>query len=98
MKWKTYFKTLIATTTITWMIGFGIAIFNTSKFWGYFNTMVGGLVIYFLCGYYFKNEELRSSPSLINKNHSHQKPMCTKQNKNEGLPSDDTSDLHSHQN
>jgi len=57
MNWNIWFKQMFVSVLVLSMIGFGFNIMSISKFWGYFNILVGSMTVYFLAEYYFKSQE-----------------------------------------
>jgi len=50
-------KSIIYTSIIFWMIGFGTILNNGGyHFWGIFNCFVGGIAVYYLSLKFFENE------------------------------------------
>ncbi len=60
---KYILKSILGASIIFWLIGGVILNVTDYRFWGYFNALVGGMAIYFLCISFFKREEANTKTS-----------------------------------
>lgn len=69
MKTIYYIKTVVLSVVIIYLITFGLGIMHLSKFWGYFNYILGSLCVYFLAWNYYKTENFRLLCKNLSTNH-----------------------------